>query len=346
MRHDIRLSLRIGLGLTAITLVAGIATLGIRAALGAYATQYELTAVFPRSGQGLDTFSTVKIRGVTVGAVERIRLLPDGRAAVTLRIEDDVRIPDSVSAATEPLSVFGPKYINLVPGPHETSGPFLGDGDRIVRTTAATEITDVLSEAARLLEVVDPGELHTIIHTAAEGLRGLGAELGRIVDNGTTAASRVVAQDEEFRRLLDNLALIAGALESKGGTIADTTDDLNALLPAVSGSTDELGRILDATAQVSRDLAALVSAHAPALDDLLGNLSPAVDALYHQLSCIVPFLESNTRLMGILAHKLLSYQLPDGDWVGVVTGPFHFVALLLPPPLAPPPPIDLCRGTG
>src|SRR6266545_3143971 len=71
------------------------------------ATYY--TAAFGRAGQGMDRRSDVKVRGVTVGGIERVTLDRSGRAVVRFRVERGIRLPATSSARIEPVSVFGPK---------------------------------------------------------------------------------------------------------------------------------------------------------------------------------------------------------------------------------------------
>ena len=345
MRHDVSLAKRIAIGLCAIVLLAGIGTVGIDAALGEYASVYTLRATFPRSGQGLDTFSTVKVRGVSVGTVSNIRLLADGQAEITMHIHDDVRVPDTASASAEPLSVFGPKFIKLTPGAHEVSGPFLADGGRITETTPPTEITDVLGDASRLLDAINPDELHTVIHTLAQGLDGLGPELGNAVDQSSTLLRTLATRDATLRQLLSDVAAVSDTLGSRGQEIGTTASDLNQVLPDVGQHGDELGQLLDATSRLSGDLADLVNGHASAIDQLVNGITPAVQALYDELACIPGFLTADTNLIGLVGNELLAYQLGDGHWVGVVSGPFAVSVLLTPPDQVFPVPVAPC-GTG
>jgi phospholipid/cholesterol/gamma-HCH transport system substrate-binding protein len=340
MHRDVSYGQRVVLGLSALVLVMSSAAVGIKAALGAYASVYSVKATFPRSGQGLDTFSTVKIRGMTVGGVASIKLLPDGQAQVTMHIQDGTPIPDTVVASAEPLSVFGPKYIKLEPGAHEGVGPYLRDGDTITNTQAPTEVTDLLAKASRLLDAIDPDELFTVVHTVAQGLDGLGPELGRTIDNAGKVASVLDKHSPDTAQFLRDLAQLSSTLASKGQALTTTASNLNEILPTLATRSDALGTLLDQTSQLSADLADLVNGHAPALHDLVNGLSPAVSALYQQLGTIPQFLEANTILLGAIGTTLLTYTLPDGHIVAVVRGPasvgdpcFFTVGLPICPPL-------------
>ena len=286
-----------------------------------YASRYTLTAVFPRSGQSLDNFSTVKIRGVTVGQVASIKLRPDGRSEVRLHIEDGTRVPDTVAASAEPLSVFGPKFIKLDPGAHEGVGPYLRDGDRIVNASPPTEVTDVVTGAAHLLDALDPHDLATVIHTLAEATDGLGVELGRTVDNTAKVVGVLNARAGDIRQLLADLAGLTGALSAKGQAITAGARDLTPALTAVGSRPDQLGELLGQTSLLSSELADVVNGHAPAIHRIVDGLSSAVGAIYGQLALVPDFLRANARLLGGLGERLLVYEIPDGHVIGVIRGP-------------------------
>jgi phospholipid/cholesterol/gamma-HCH transport system substrate-binding protein len=344
VHHTIPLRIRIVLGMAALVLTAGLVSVGLDAAFGAYADTYELHAVFPRSGQGLDTTSTVKLRGVTVGEVTSIRLLDDGRAEVTLAIQDGVHVPDTVGASAEPLSVFGPKFIRLDPGGHELTGPYLGDGDEITRTTAPTEIIDILGEAASLLDAVDPDDLRTIVGNLADGVEGMGPRIGATIDATADVTALLDRKRAEIAALLRDVATLAGTLGSRGDEIRAIADDIAPTLEQLAGSSDELGRILDATSRASFDLSQILGAHTDDIGRLLDGLSPTVQVLVDQLACVPGFLESNADLMALLGSQLLTYELPDGHVAGVVSGPADLFSLLAPLPTVVEPPVGRCVG--
>ncbi|MDF5755904.1 MCE family protein [Spongiactinospora sp. TRM90649] len=203
-----------------------------------------VTAAFPRAGQGLDTSSPVKIRGVTVGRVGSIALGGDGRAVIGMRLAPGVRVPRTASAAVEPASVFGPKYIALTPGPGERGGPYLASGERIARTLGPRDLSETLADAYRVLGAADPREVSVIVHTLGRGLDGRGAELGAIIDD-TSALVRVAHRRRaEARRFLADAAALAGTLSDKGDEVVGIAADTGAVLPGLVARADGVRSIL------------------------------------------------------------------------------------------------------
>ena len=194
-------------------------TFATKASFGAYDPGYTLTARFAEAGQNLDTQSDVKIRGVNVGRVTGIDVGRDGLAVVTMRIDPGTEVPRTAVAAIRPISIFGPKFIDLVPGDGEEVGPFYGDGDEIEDTATALELSDVLAHADALMAAVDPQDLTTILRTFADGIDGLDGPMSRSIDDARAVLDATLASTEDRHRLLDAAAALADELADDGPTI-------------------------------------------------------------------------------------------------------------------------------
>jgi phospholipid/cholesterol/gamma-HCH transport system substrate-binding protein len=306
---------RVLVGLIALTIVATGVTFGIKAALGTYGDNYPLLATFDRTGHNLDTFSVVKIRGVTVGEVGKVALRPDGKAEVTMEIRDGIHIPDTSVAAIEPLSIFGPQFIRLDPGEHEVNGPYFRPGDRIRQTHPAIEITDILTSTAALLDNIDTGDLVTVIHTLAEGLGGLGPVMGRTIDNGTRLADLLDRHRAEQSRLLSDVARLSGDLAPQAGAMVATARNFNAFLPDFTARADQLGPLLDTSARLSAEVADFVNTYHPAIGQTIDGFARVVAPLYRQLAAIPAFQRALNEFFYTVGHVLVRDEAPDGEHI-------------------------------
>jgi phospholipid/cholesterol/gamma-HCH transport system substrate-binding protein len=271
------------LGLVCLALLTVGATIGVKYAFGAYDPGYDLTARFDGAGQNLDTESVVKLRGVDVGQVESIELGEDNRAEVRMQIEPDVEVPEGAVAVIRPISIFGPKFIDLIPGPQEGDGPFLEDGDEIARTQSALELNDILGNASDLLAAVDPEDVTTVLHTFAEGVDGLDQELSDSITNGQTVLQAMVASSGDRHVLLDSMADIADELADDGETILAIGDNAHEALPTLTEHEEDFAGLLEGTSRLSHSLAEIVTAN----DDVIG-----------------PGIEGGARLSDITADDL------------------------------------------
>lgn len=307
---------RAGFGLAGALVIAGLITVTLAYGQGYYDPGYELTAVFPTSSQGLftDGGSSVKMRGVNVGEVSGIELLPDGRAEVTLFVHDGVQVPDSVVASIEPLSIFGPKFVRLEPGEHEGVGPFLGDRDEIAHTRTLAEVTDILENATELFDKLDPADLVVTIDAIAEGTSGMGDEIGRTIDSGAALLGVAADHSDDLRRFLGDAALLSETFAGRGDQLLATLDNAETLISALGDGSD-LDDLLDMTTVISSTFADLLRDNTQNLDvtidsvaafisgvdaesDKLPDMLDLVGSFFGRLSDIIRFEGPGDTLMG------------------------------------------------
>ena len=282
---------RLIVALIGLTVITAFIYVGGRAGLGGFSQGDELSVVFDRILQGLDTSSEVKIRGVKVGSVRGIEVRDDGKVSIELLMRSQVRVADTTKATIESLSVFGPKFVNLIPGAHETSGPFLRPGATITNTTAPLDFLEVVSHGARLLEVVDPRELFTAIHALGEGLDGLGPELGRTVDAAEVIGRHASGQLGNLRSFLADAARLSETLADRGDELVSTARNLHGVLPEIASRPDQLGELLDQTSRLSAVVADIIEAHPDALGDTIVGVSNIVSALHSDIPGLVALIE-------------------------------------------------------
>lgn len=104
---------------------------------------YNLIAKFDNS-DGIAGGSDIKISGVKVGTVSKQYLdNSDFRAAIELKINNDVKLPvdSSIKIASEGL--LGSKYLAISPGADEE---FLNDGEEIEFTQSSVNLEELLGK--------------------------------------------------------------------------------------------------------------------------------------------------------------------------------------------------------
>ncbi len=106
------------------------------------ATGYELTATFDKI-DGLVRGADVSLAGLKVGTVVDDSIDSHYRASVTIRVNDDVKLPTDTSAAIHTDGLFGSKYINLEPGGAEK---YISPGGVIKITQGAMVVSDLLNQ--------------------------------------------------------------------------------------------------------------------------------------------------------------------------------------------------------
>lgn len=266
---------RAGLGLAIGLVIAGLISLTVAYGQGVYDRGYEVRAIFPTSSQGLftDGGSTVKLRGVNVGTVAGIDLLPDGSASIRLLISEGVRLPVGTTASIEPLSIFGPKFVRLESVATDSSSRFLVAGDLIERGTSQRELSDILATATELFEAVDPVDVIAAIDAVAEGTVGLGPNLGRTIDASADLAAIGARNADQLGRFLRDFTALAGTLAEHADDLLAINRDVGTLVGLVNQDPGRIDRLLDTTTGISTAFSALLADNAASLDSTVEALA-------------------------------------------------------------------------
>jgi phospholipid/cholesterol/gamma-HCH transport system substrate-binding protein len=102
---------------------------------------YEVVAQF-NSASGLKSGSAVEIAGVEVGRVRAITLNED-RAAVTLAVDNKVKLYSDTIASVKTRGIIGEKFLALSPG---GGGDPLKPGDTIRDTESGLDLEELVSQ--------------------------------------------------------------------------------------------------------------------------------------------------------------------------------------------------------
>lgn len=130
------------------------------------------------TGLSLPKNADVKLRGQFVGEVRSLESTPDG-VKLNVRLKPEVMdaIPAGVTARIIPKTLFGEKYVSLVP-PTFNNGETLQAGATIPRAEVPIEVEKLLNDLYPLLEAVRPAELSTTLTVVSQALEGRGEKLG------------------------------------------------------------------------------------------------------------------------------------------------------------------------
>jgi phospholipid/cholesterol/gamma-HCH transport system substrate-binding protein len=301
MHHEFPAPVRIVAGLIGILLLAAATIVFVNYGVGSYRGGYQLAVSFNKASQGVDTSSDVRVRGVKVGNVKHISVQPDGQALILLKIRPGMKVADTATASLEPISVFGPTYVRVEQGEHETAGPFLSNGGRIRNTQPFVELSGVLNKTDQILQTVQPDDLAAIIHTFADSVAGLGPQFGRILDNGSTLANVGVAHLPQADQFLRDLATLSNAFAHQLPSVAATVNNLSDAVPTIAAHTDRLGAVLDGASQIASSLSGYLQRNNRSFAQLVDSAATALTFINQHaanLPYLLDLLDQTVRVVG------------------------------------------------
>lgn len=171
------------IGLVTIVAVAGTCVVSVALFSGWFTTTETISMRVQRAGLLTAAGSDVKLYGKVIGRVSSLDYDGDD-AVVTMQIQPDAmsEIPADVTAAVTPTTLFGRKFIALVPpaGGANAVGA-IRPGTQIDATRTSVEVNDVLSDLLDVLESVDIDKVNESLNAVSTGLQGNGEALGELI---------------------------------------------------------------------------------------------------------------------------------------------------------------------
>jgi phospholipid/cholesterol/gamma-HCH transport system substrate-binding protein len=245
---------RVALATTlALVLVAGL-LVAMRAA--DVAARTVVVAYFENSN-GVFVGDDVRIRGVPVGKVEKIEPQPL-RSKIWFWFDSKYKVPATAKAAILSPQLVTGRAIQLTP-PY-TGGPTMADGAVIPqdRTAVPVEWDDLRAQLERLTDLLKPTQpggvstLGALINTAADNLRGQGANIRDTIIKLSQTVSALADHSKDIFSTFKNLSTLVTALHDS----ADLLEQLNRNLAAVSSLlADDPNKV----GQAAEDLNAVVA---------------------------------------------------------------------------------------
>lgn len=167
-----------------------------------------------RAGLQLAKFGDVRMHGALIGDVRTIE--QDGeQAVITIALQPDAAktIPDNVSVEILPTTLFGQKYVSLVPPTSGASTTMLKDNAVIPASRVRTnvEIQTILANLFPLLRAVKPADLNATLYALSHALTGKGDDLGQTLEE---LDAYLIEINDHLPQLRTDMRLLAEVAET------------------------------------------------------------------------------------------------------------------------------------
>jgi phospholipid/cholesterol/gamma-HCH transport system substrate-binding protein len=209
---------------------------------------------------GLDEKSTVRVAGVRKGKVTNIRLLPNGKAEVTLDLDSDVPIHSNASAKVASLGLLGEKYVELNPGTPNAPSTSTQATITLQGSSPASidEVTSQISAIATDVKAITESLRHVVggpagqqrLEDIVENVRQITAETRDLIAanrenvDATVSNMRVITAD--LRAEIPKLAAsIDRAADEIGGTVGENRKDVHQVVENLRGLSSDLRTTAD-----------------------------------------------------------------------------------------------------
>ena len=239
---------------------------------------YQATVTVP-DAHGLVEESDVLVRGVEVGSVEDIEVLPEGTRLVLSVDEPAAPLGRDATVRVASKTLLEEPYVDLVPG---RAGPILPSGSQLPAT--AVRPTVELDEALAPLAGGGGASQRSLLGSLERGLRS------------DRASERVSATVGELRRLVGEVRTLTEVLDGQEGTLAAGMADTRSVLAELADRDESVRQVVGG----GEATLAAVAGRQARLDATLRELPPTLGTTRRTLGVTRPLLSDARPLVANL----------------------------------------------
>ena len=261
---------------------------------------------------GLLSGDDVRIAGVRVGAVGRIRVVRHAVAEVTFTVRRDVALPAGALAAVRWRNLVGQRYLALTQGPGRV-GVSLPPGGVIpvARTTPALDLTALFGGFQPLFQALDPGQVNQLSYEIIQVLQGEGGTIDTLFRQVGSLTNGLANRDKLIGDVIDNLDATLGPVAERDQQLSSLISNLQQFLTGLSQDRQAIGSSLVSIDRLTGTTASLTSTLA-AKDAVIGRLVTNLNTVVGTLST------RDTQLAGAIGElrRLVSGLAADRTAIG------------------------------
>jgi phospholipid/cholesterol/gamma-HCH transport system substrate-binding protein len=267
--------------------------------------QYTLRATFD-DVTGMLPNDNVKVAGVVVGKVTTVKVV-DGRALVTFKVRDGVKLPTDSSASIRWRNLLGQRYLYVYPG---TASTILRAGDRVTLTRSVVDLGELFNRLGPIVKAIDPQQVNAFLDAVVGGLDGNEEKLRSAIDNLAALAGTLGSRDQAIGRLVENLDTVAGTIAARDREIRTILDNLVAITTTFSEHTDVLDSAVTELKTFSDNLGGLLQSNRTQIDRTVSNLATIIELVRTKL----PTLDNTVLNLDDAAKRLFTASRL-GEWL-------------------------------
>jgi phospholipid/cholesterol/gamma-HCH transport system substrate-binding protein len=261
-------------------LTAGVVVLARATATGG---RIHATAYFDNSN-GLFPGDEIRVLGIPIGYIDTITPEPQ-RAKVTFWYDAKYKVPADAKAVILSPSLVTSRAIQLTPA--YKTGQVMADHAviPIERTAVPMEFDDLRKQLEKLsdaLQPTQPGGVSTLgafINTAADNLRGNGADIRDTIVKLSQAFSILGDHSDDIFGTVHNLSVLVSALQSSTDLLRQLNVNLAAVTTLLANGPNEVGQAVNSINDVVGDVRGFIADNKETLGTTTDKLAAVTQIL-------------------------------------------------------------------
>jgi phospholipid/cholesterol/gamma-HCH transport system substrate-binding protein len=190
---------------------------------------------------GLLPGDDVRIAGVRVGEIDRIRVVDNTVAEVRFTVRGDIPLDSGVRAKIRYRNLVGQRYLALSEGPG-TGRALRGDGlIPLSQTTPALDLTVLFNGFRPLFTALSPQEVNKLAYEIIKVLQGEGGTVASLLRRTASLTNTLADRDAVIGRVIANLNAVLSTLDGRDRELDQTITALQQFVSGLSADRVALG---------------------------------------------------------------------------------------------------------
>jgi phospholipid/cholesterol/gamma-HCH transport system substrate-binding protein len=234
-------------------------------------TTYPVRVQLAQSG-GIFTGADVTYRGVSVGRVGPLTIIPEGVEAQLDIRRDAPPIPADVDADVHNLSAIGEQYVDLRPA--SDGGPYLEDGSVIpvARTSTPVPVEELVVSLDDFVRSVPLDSLRTVVGELGDAFSDTALPLQKLLDTTNAFTEDTVDALPETLTLIEDGRTVLTTQNEVAGSFRSFSADLALLADQLAESDPDLRRLMETGPEASTQISGLLRESGSGAGQLIADL--------------------------------------------------------------------------
>lgn len=253
--------------------------------------QNAYTAVF-EDVSSLKEGDSVRVAGVRVGTVNRVRLEPDNSVTVGFGADRDIVLTEGTKAAVRYLNLVGDRYLELIDAPGSSRIQPPGSVIPAARTEAALDLDLLLGGLKPVVQGLNPQAVNALTNSLIQILQGQDGNVESLFGRTSAFANSLADNSATVQQLIDNLNSVLATINADGDKFSAAVDRLEKLVTGLAGDRDPIGNAITA-----------LDSGTASLTDLLTQARAPLAGTVDQLARLAPILDSDKETLDLALQK-------------------------------------------
>ena len=214
---------------------------------------------------GLESGDKVRIAGVEVGQVSKVKLAEENTAEVRFTVASDQVVHQSTEAVVRYENLTGDRYLELKRGEGDQTLLEPGGTLPISQTAPALDLDALLGGFRPLFKALDPAQVNQLSESIVKVFQGESGTIQDLLASTSSLTQALADRDQLIGDVITNLTSVLTTVADNQENVDSIVDDLQQLVSGLAANSEPLAESVSRLNDTSANMTTLLSDVRPSL---------------------------------------------------------------------------------